>query len=305
MRRFPEYRLSYTVAAMSTVWEDMSGLKLSPAAIDSSSQLIALTYALDDIYDYPEFDRENYQGMDRTESLGKAFNAVNLSGYSGHDMMDHLVSTVALDFPPEQSRQNEIVDDTVAYLSDFHAVHVEPKRDTWDFQSALAMRKRVSGDLGKLVGKMFAYSAGDRNPNAGIAAMQIMGIAGQFHDDLWDLCEENTQNTHNMFLLLAREHYPVEHEAITRTIQRLASQGHDMISYDELQDKAPLTIQTYVEEMKLALFECLPRGEPVNERLGLMVESMGNEFEPFLRSIKRSPVRATKNKIDPRLTKRH
>lgn len=304
-RRFPEYRASYTISAMGTIWEEVTQSKLPASSLDASNQLITLVYALDDMYDSPEFDKSGYQHLDAPDSLNLALENVKENVYIGHDILNHLLSTIALDYPDNAPRQQEIVNDIVRYLHDFHQAHTSPQKEPWDYHSALEMRKKVSGNLGALIGKIFSYSIDSDVPSSGIAAMEMMAIGGQYHDEVWDLFDENTSNSHNMYLLLSREQFPDEYTKLVNVIQEKSKQTRDMLTYKELQMYTPHTLEMFFQEMARTTKECIYKdGEP-NDRLLKIRQWTLDEFEPMLSFFRKSPQRIRRLRIKKNLVKKH
>ena len=210
-RRFPEYRATHSTGLMDYPWSRITGEHISkyPQAMDLGIVFHTLVYGLDDVFDDGFTDPKSY--TDGNKFLRDALGVVKVQGVSGDEIYGDMITTLGFDYPNIGDRKKELLSDMNSYLSDYASLTIEASTKTsWTFDEALAMRKRVTGDLGGTIGKIFSYASEKPYDHDSSRILWCATMIGQFADDLWDLHNEAGENTHNLFLLLARERHPDE-----------------------------------------------------------------------------------------------
>ena len=304
-RRFPEYNTPHTLTYLSLFWSEHSGRSILryPHAIDAASAFISLIYGLDNAMDDSAplrlFARD--PKVTNQDFLDRSLRAVNLAGYNGHKILGHFISSIALDYPNAHHGRKELLDRCVNFMQEWVTLHRKTRgSERWSFASALAMREHASGQLGVLIGELLSYAdARGVHDKAELTVLKMIGMAGQFFDDVCDLVEEApdvpNDDTHNLYLLIAREEYPQEYEALYGRLKQHKEDGRSIIDAHLVELLSPSTYNTYKERMKTHL-EGLAGS---NLKLKKIAQWHVREFPFIFRLVKIRPIKFVGNKVKP------
>jgi hypothetical protein len=296
VRRFPEYRCSHTISTLGLIWERVTGkqLKHLPQAIDLGSEVVAMVYGLDDVMDKPGFNRRHVE-LSNGNFLAECLKELEIGGVSGQEIFSNMLATLSLDY--RSPYKQELLQDILNYLDTWVDLHRNGNGGAqWTFDSALDMRRKVSQEFGAILGKVFSYAVDGVPSEDGIKVIEMMGLAGQFHDDLWDLVDEEKDNTHNMFLLLSQQ-YPSERESLRAYLGEVKSGGQDIPSTRMIQKLAPQTFAMYLEILHQEIEKF--SGSTENLELKNVGKAIFKEFVPMYNSIACNPQKYIANKIRP------
>jgi hypothetical protein len=295
-RRFPEYRCSHTISALGLIWERVTGHNLThlPQAIDLGSEVVTMVYGLDDVMDKPGFNNRHVE-LSNGNFLAECLKELEIGGVGGHEILSHMLTTLALDY--RSPNNQELFQDIIKYLETWIDLHRNGNGGAqWTFDSALNMRRKVSQEFGAILGKVFSYAVDGAPSEDGIKVIEMMGLAGQFHDDLWDLVDEEKDNTHNMFLLLSKE-YPNERESIKACLRGVKNNGENIPSSRMIQKLAPQTFSAYLAILHQEIEKF--SGSTENLEFKKVGKAIFKEFVPMYNSIACNPQKYVANKIRP------